>query len=287
MMNHLVIVGPTASGKTGLSLKAASLFGGAVICADSRTVYKEMDIGTAKPTPQEQAGIKHYCLDLAYPNQEFTVADFKQHANAAFNEIAQQNTLAITVGGSGLYVDSFIYNFSFTNHDATVQRDYKDATIETLQKMITKRGLALPENNKNKRYLLNVLARGNVAPATRAALPPSTVVIGLQPDSDTLRDNIRIRADYMFKNGVAEEVEALTNTYGKNCKAMQGGIYSVLQAYIEGREDMAAAKEKFIISDWHLAKRQRTWFKRNPDIKWFENADAALAWLKHQQQGTL
>jgi tRNA dimethylallyltransferase len=278
-IKHIVIVGPTASGKTSLSIKLAKLYNAEIIAADSRTVYRGMDIGTAKPRKDEQIRARHHCLDLVYPNQPFTVADFKYHANNSLTDILNSRKLAITVGGSGLYVDSFIYDYSLTNHDMAVHQKYKDESIENLQQIIINLGLAMPENRKNKRYLLNTLARGVGANSTRSTLPDSTLLIGINPENDVIKENIRLRTDYMINNGVIEEVKLLNSKYGKGCKAMQGGVYKALQSFIEGQEDINAAKEKIKRSDWQLARRQRTWFKRNDDINWFNSAQQAESWL--------
>lgn len=279
MIRHLVIVGPTASGKTTLSLDIANQFNGEIICADSRTVYKGMDIGTAKPTVKERGKIKHHCLDLVYPNEQFTVAGFKHNANEALGEIIDNNKLAITVGGSGLYVNSFIYDYSFVQHNTEAYILYKNESIENLQKIIIDKGLVLPENYKNKRYLLNTLARDGNQGTNNSKLPQDTLIIGINPPDEDLRNKIIIRSDQMFRGGVVEEVKALTAKYGKICKALQGGIYSALQDYIEDKEDLEIAKIKSVTADWQLAKRQRTWFKRNKDIVWFCNVQEANKWL--------
>ena len=285
-IKHIVIVGPTASGKTALSLDIAKRFDGEIIAADSRTVYKGMNIGTAKPSPKDQKTIKHYCLDLVNPDDTFNVADFKEEANKALDAIKAFGKLALTVGGSGLYIDSFVYNYTLAKHDISVYQKYQSESIESLQQIIINSGLTMPDNYKNKRYLLSTIARGHQV-TDKSKLPAHTIIIGINPGADVLKDRITVRAKYMFDNGVIDEVRHLTDKYGKSCRAMKGGIYSALQPYLEGEEDVESAKQRFIRSDWQMARRQMTWLKRNQDIIWFSDSDKANGWLVERMQGKL
>lgn len=285
-LQHLVIVGPTASGKTKLSIEAAQLLNAEIICADSRTVYVGMDIGTAKPTQQEQALVRHHCLDIVRPDEPFTVADFVGYAQAAKGRIEQVGKRVVTVGGSGLFVDGFVYAYSFSPPNKEVREKYQSYTIERLQDELVAKEISLPTNAKNKRHLLLALERQGVPPSTRQSLPKGTVIIGINPPKEVLFARIEKRAISMLEDGVAKEVAKLYAHYGDQ-RAFLGGAYSALRPYLCGDETIEQALNSMIAYDKRLAKRQLTWFKRNPDITWFTSAEDALVWLKRQERSTL
>lgn len=286
MINHIVIVGPTASGKTALAIDIAKIFDGEIICADSRTVYKEMNIGTAKPTAKEQASAPHHCLDLVYPNQPFTVADFVKAAKKAKKEIELSNKISITVGGSGLYIDAFLYDFSLHPPNQTLRDYYQDWSVESLITELEKKEVPLPKNYKNKRHLLLALERQGRANATKNPLPEDTVIIGLNPPKDVLLDRIIKRSQKMIDDGVVQEVTTLYKKYGQQ-KAFLGGSYGALVGYINGERTIEEALQDMVSYDKKLAKRQMTWFKRNQDIHWFESSELALIWCEQQLRSTL
>lgn len=285
-LNLLAIVGPTASGKTGLAIEIAKQMNGEIIAADSRTVYKGLDIGTAKPSLAEQQTVPHYGLDLVGPGQQFSVADFKTYTDTKIMAIQKQGKLPLLVGGTGLYIDAVLYDFSFAppNHELREQLDNKG--IIELQAMITEAGLPMPENKDNKRYLIRTLERGTLLPDKKPLLP-KTVIIGLNPDKATLKQRITERAHLMLKQGVLSEVEWGIKTYGLESTAMTGGVYRIFRDVIRGKLTEEQAVELFVTSDLQLAKRQLTWFRRNPDIIWFDSADAAYTWFRHEFIGTL
>lgn len=285
-MHHIVIVGPTASGKTALSLRLATLLNGEIICADSRTVYKGMDIGTAKPTAQDQALVKHHCIDLVYPNEPFTVADFVIAAKQAEQTIRHSSKTPITVGGSGLFIDGFIYDYSFVAPNPEVRKTYQSWSVTQLQQEIIKRNIALPVNSKNKRHLTLALERANRPTPTKKALPKDTMIIGIAPEKDVLLGNIEQRANQMIQEGVLEEVSHMYKTYNTS-PALLGGVYRTVQPYLRGEQSIDATLQSIITYDKKLAKRQLTWFKRNPDITWFTSPQEALEWFMNHKQGTL
>ena len=151
-VKYVVIVGPTASGKTGLSIKIAKKYGGEVIAADSRTVYQGLNIGTAKPTVAEQQGIQHWGFDLVGPGASFSVADFKQYATDTMKDIRARNNLPIIVGGTGLYVDALVYDFSLAEPNLELRRELYHLGVIELQGRIRDKGLLMPVNNQNKRH---------------------------------------------------------------------------------------------------------------------------------------
>lgn len=238
----LAIVGATASGKTSLAIEIARKYNGEIICADSRTVYRGMNIGTAKPTQAEQAAAMHHLLDVVNPDEAFTVADFKKLAEEAVQEVTVHGKLPIVVGGSGLYVDALLYDFSFSD---STSRD--------------------PENPRHS---------DPTVAKSRKPLREGTFILGLNPEREVVRERIRERVEQMVADGFTDEVRNLLAKY-PNEKAVQAPGYKAFKEYIDGDISLDEAKQRFVINDSQLAKRQVTWFKRNPDIHWFENAEDA------------
>jgi tRNA dimethylallyltransferase len=285
-INLLAIVGPTASGKTALSIAIAKKYNGEIIAADSRTVYKFMDIGTAKPSMIERSNVPHWGFDLVAPDQNMTVADYKAYADNKIKEIYKRKHLPILVGGSGLYVDAVMYDFNFAPANERLRQELEGLNITELQQKIISKGLKMPENHQNKRYLIRVLERGNV-PLTRKKLQPGAVIIGINPSKEILKTGIKKRVLRMIKDGVIEEVKLVSDKYGWQNEAMSGGAYRVLKPLIEGQIDKNEAIDRLVASDMKLAKKQMTWFKRNPDIHWSQSVKSASSWLDKQISGKL
>lgn len=269
----IVIVGETASGKTALSIDLARRFNGEIICADSRTIYKGMDIGTAKPSTDEQAGIRHFGLDLVEPDQKFTVYDFQALAKAAIEDISARGKLPILVGGTGLYVDSILYDYSFRSPGGhTDHPEWQELSVEELQNRLIAGGIPLPENARNPRHLLRALqTKGEQS--FRSELRPHSLVIGIKVDRDVLKQRISSRIDAMVAAGLIEEARKLGNAYGWDTEALKTPAYQAIHAYISNEVTLEQAKAAFAQADIHLAKRQRTWFKRNKSIHWLSNRD--------------
>lgn len=271
----IAIVGPTASGKTSLALKIAEQFDGEIICADSRTVYKDMDIGTAKPTPEEQARVRHWGLDIATPGDRFTVADFKEYAMAAIADIRSRDKLPLLVGGTGMYIDAVLYNYSFAGSYNELHREqYQDMTVEDLINYCNNNNIILPENYKNKRHLITAIERKSTSSISKSPLPNDFFVVGIATDKQVLRTRIVERSEQLFQNGVAKEATILGEKYGWDSEAMTGNIYPLLYRHAQGLLTMDQVKDMFGKSDIQLAKRQMTWFRRNPDIMWATLNDA-------------
>ena len=150
----IVITGPTGSGKTGLAIELAEKWGGEIVCADSRTVYKGMDIGTAKPTIEERARVPHHLLDIIEPNERFTVHDFQQFARKAIVEIRTRGHIPFLVGGTGLYIDSVVLDYEFPEDDAELREYLSVKSIGELHSMIKSQHIAIPQNDQNKRHLV-------------------------------------------------------------------------------------------------------------------------------------
>jgi tRNA dimethylallyltransferase len=272
----IAIVGETASGKTALALHLASLFDGEIIAADSRTVYRGMDIGTAKPTLQEQKLVRHHLIDVVNPNTTFSAADFQRLAKEAIADVHRRKKLPIVVGGTGLYVDALLYNFTFRPRADPAQRvELERLDVAALQEIIIGRGLPMPRNNQNPRHLMRTIETNGVA-TTRYALPPHTLIIGKKIEREILRQQLLDRVDSMVDAGFVDEVVHVAEQYGWSAPGLQAPGYRAFHDYIEGIDSLQQAKDKFIHNDWQLAKRQRTWFKRNPDIKWIYKTEEAV-----------
>jgi tRNA dimethylallyltransferase len=282
----LGLVGPTASGKTALAIDIAKKYDGEIIAADSRTVYRGLDIGTAKPSPQEQSDIPHYGIDLVGPGDNFTVADFKLYANKKIKDIQNRGNLPILVGGSGLYIDAVLYDFSLVSGSKELRGELEGLSLEQLQDKIKQFGLTMPENLKNRRYLIRTLERGQVE-SSKKPLPKGAIIIGVNPPKGVLRQRIEERALLMVKSGVIEEVKNGGKLYGWGSAAMTGGIYRAFKGVVEGEKTIDQGIAEFILSDLRLAKKQLTWLRRNKDINWFKDSRGALDWFNKEVQGKL
>jgi len=281
----VVIVGPTASGKTSLAIKLAEKFNGEIISADSRTIYCDLNIGTAKPTAAEQKRVKHWGIDLVDPNQRFTVADYQKYALAKIADIRGRGKIPFLVGGSGLYVDAVLFNYEFgSNADKKLRDELNEMTVEELQNYCNKHNILLPENYKNKRYLVRTIECKSDVKNTRNKIRDDTIVAGILVDGDELRGRIAKRVCAMFDGGIEEETRQSFAKYAPNFdgspesfaklpEALKSNIYPIVWRMLNGeisRDEAIALSE---IDDWHLTKRQMTWFRRNPAIEWLPSGE--------------
>lgn len=275
----IVIVGPTASGKTGLAIKLAEKYNGEIICADSRTIYKYMDIGTAKPTPDERARVLHWGLDLVEPGARFTAADFKEYALQKIDEIRGRGHVPFLVGGTGLYVDGVIFDYGFGGDvDEVLRRRFDSMELDELHKYCYKNNIKLPVNKLNKRHVIREIERiGSTQKSSDAPLDDS-IVVGITTDRDVLRTRIEQRSEQLFENGVVDEAIMLGKKYGWDNEAMTGNIYPLVHQHLENKLTLSEVQQKFTILDWRLAKRQLTWLRRNQYITW-KNLEEAEHYL--------
>ena len=268
----VVIVGETASGKTALAIELARRFNGEIIAADSRTVYMGMDIGTAKPSMAERQGIPHFGLDVVEPGQHFSVYDFQQLAQSAIENTSSRGRLPIIVGGTGLYVDSVLYDFTFRSRPAAqIREQLQGLSIEELQNSILAAHLPLPENSQNPRHLTRILESGE-APKQHKKLRENTLVLGISLPREELEQRIKSRVETMVAAGLVDEIRTLAVRYG-DTEAFRTPGYKAFLEYIRGNMTLEAAKQQFARDDLRLAKRQRTWFKRSSDIHWLSGSD--------------
>lgn len=246
-----VIVGPTGSGKTGVAIeiaqkialrKVGGFSGAEIISADSRAIYKGMDVGTAKPSSAEQGLVKHWGIDLASPGERFTVADWKAYAEQKILEICNRGLVPIVVGGTGLYVDALVYNYHFSEE---AKKNYSDR-----QKM-------------DNRF----------------------AIFGIKWDMEDLRKRLELRVNKLFVQELYEETEGLVAKYGWGSQAMKSNIYQFAWKYLQGEISLEEAERLAVLDDYHLAKRQMTWFKRNQEIEWLPLEKIESAVLKCIQDG--
>ena len=267
----IVIVGPTASGKTSLAINLAEIYGGEIICADSRTVYKDMDIGTAKPSYEDCQRVPHWGIDLVYPYEYFSAAEFKQYSLKKIEDIRSRNKIPFLVGGTGLYIDAIVFDYKFGNKSDVKKRTLLEKlTIEELWEYCSKNNIELPDNYNNKRYVIRCIEQGGINNSRKVDINNNIIVVGISTDRDNLRKRIKDRIEQFFDNNVVEEARILGKIYGWDNRAMSGNIYPILHKYIDNEINIEEAKVEIFYRDWHLAKRQMTWFRRNKNIEWLE-----------------
>jgi tRNA dimethylallyltransferase len=274
----IVIVGPTASGKSALAMRLAREFNGEIIAADSRTIYTGLDIGTAKPTKSEQNEIRHWGIDLVVPGQPFSVKDFQEYAYAAIQDIRDRGKTPILVGGTGLYVDAVVFSYSFPDAYRDEERHrLMELSLEQLHEYCYKNNIELPENRLNKRYVINAILRAGNNGVKRRAPLANSYIVGIATEKETLRSRITERAKSIVSAIGISEALAAGEKYGWNNEAMTGNIYRLVRDYDPQTETIDMLRDKFVTLDWRLAKRQLTWLKRNEHILWL-TADEAYTY---------
>ena len=281
----IAVVGPTASGKTALAVSLAKRFHGEVISADSMQIYKQMNIATAKPTVEEMDGVPHHLIDCLDLSQKFSVADYTALAHQKAAEIYARGHLPILAGGTGLYIDSVVNNISFSEirTDEELRKELTrlaeekgaDYLLEELNRFDPESAKRLHPNNLSRIIRAIEVYRLTGITMTehqrRSRLTPSgydAVMIGLDfHDRQKLYDRINLRVDRMFADGLLEEArEILSN---KNLGTARQAIgYKELQHYFDGQESLEEAIQKIKQETRRYAKRQLTWFRRNPNIHW-------------------
>ena len=284
----LVVCGPTASGKTRMAVELAKAHNGEVVSADSMQIYRTMDIGTAKPTPEEMQGVPHHMLDVADPEQDFSVACYVDMAAACVDDILSRGKLPILAGGTGLYIDSLLSGRDFAAFDPDsglrerLEQEYAQAGGEA---MLTRLAAIDPETaarlhpNDAKR-IIRALEVWHATGMTitqhnlrTQALPPryQALTIGLAFEQrEDMWSRIDRRVDEMMEKGLVAEVQGLlARGVPDKCTAMQAIGYKEMAAALRGDGDVMRAAEEIKLRSRQYAKRQLTWFGRNKDTCWF------------------
>jgi tRNA dimethylallyltransferase len=286
-MNHLVaIVGPTGVGKSKLALRLAQAFDGEIVSADSRQVYRYMDIGTAKPSREELSLVLHHLIDIVDPDEDFSLAQYQQLAYRAIEDIQQRHKLALLVGGSGLYIWSVLEGWRIPHvapdpefrHslEEKVNRVGKGELYEELTRVdpIAARGVD-PRNVRRTIRALEV-HRGAEIPFSqlqrKTAPPLNTLIIGLTADRVELYRMVDLRVDEMIKRGLVDEVKKLVNRgYDFNLSAMSGIGYKQIGMFLRGELTLVTAIQQIKFETHRLVRHQYTWFRLKDDrIKWFD-----------------
>ncbi len=281
----VVIIGPTASGKTALSLKLAKKKGAEIVSADSCQIYKEMNIGTAKPTKKEMARIKHYLIDIKKPSEDYTVAEYKRDALNAINKIIASGKLPIVVGGTGLYISAVVNNLEIPEVKPNL------ALRKKVEAKIKKYGLQsafeeLVELDPEATYIVDSRNPRRVIRALEVAIltgKPFTdqrkqgqklfnfLQIGIKIPDQILRKRIELRTKMMVHNGLVKEVKKLIGKYNKKQKAFDAIGYREIIDYLDGKITLSEAEKLISLNTWHFAKRQITWFKKYaPNAIWLK-----------------
>lgn len=270
----VVIVGETASGKSALALELAEKFSGELICADSWTVYKGFDIGTAKPSQAERARVPHHLLDVVDPAAGFNAVEFQRLAKAAIDDISSRGKLPILVGGTGLYVDSVLFDYQFLPPtDPEVRSELNALSLpEVLHRAeeleLDTTGIDL----RNKRRVIRLIENNGQRP-TRHDMRTNTLVLGVSVPRSELSERIGQRVDTMLAAGLETEAGKLAERFGWDVEPMKGIGYREWREYFSGRQSIAETRARIVKATLDLAKRQRTWFKRNKSIQWLDNRD--------------
>ena len=267
----VAIIGPTASGKSDLALALAQRYTGEIMCADSRTVYRGLDIGAAKPSPADRALIPHHLLDLVDPDQTLSVAAFKQAAEMAIGQITARKHVPFLVGGSGLYLDSILYDYQFPSEaDYSLRAELDELSSDELLgrlQIVDPKAYGSIDMSNRRRVSRAIETAGQVRGRTNK-LRGSTIVIGMAMNKEVIQQRIDLRIKNMLKEGFFDEVKVLGAKYGWDNEAMSGIGYRAFQAASEGRMTVDEAAKEFARGDMRLVKKQLTWFRRNKAIHW-------------------
>ena len=270
----IAILGPTAVGKTSLSIELAKYYNAEVINFDAMQVYEKMNIGTAKVTKEEMDGVKHHLLSHVKitANANYSVYDYQKEARALINDLLTKGKNVILVGGTGLYLKATLYDYSFK--EGTSSKSYDDLSNEELVKKIEKHKIKdIPHINNRVRLvrLLNKLENGEeIGTNGNNLLYPDTYFIGLTTERDNLYNLINKRVDTMFSNGLLEEINSL-RPYYENSKALRTAIgYKEFIPYFKNEISLDEVKDNIKKNSRHYAKRQYTFFKHQFNIKWFD-----------------
>lgn len=285
MKKTVFIVGPTASGKTSISIDCATKMNGEIINADSVQIYKEFDIGSAKIKEEEKRNIKHYMIDVCTPSEEYNVQVYSKSARQIIHSLLKKNTVPFIVGGSGLYINSLIYELHFgkTEPNYELRKYYelkaKFEGTESLYQELLKKDSAQAEKIGPNNYprlvraleIINMtgekMSEQREVPKINKEIHP--LIIGLYLPRDILIKRIEKRIDTMLDAGLIEEVNHIVDKYGYDIKPLEAIGYKEVVAFLNGLYSYTQMRERLIVNTRQYAKRQMTWFRKIPIIHWF------------------
>ncbi|GIN88742.1 tRNA dimethylallyltransferase [Heyndrickxia sporothermodurans] len=282
----IVLIGPTAVGKTELSLQLAKEFNGEIISGDSMQIYKGMDIGTAKIKYEDRKGIPHHLIDIIEPNESFSVADFQEAVREQINDISKRNALPMIVGGTGLYIQSVIYDYHFSDaagdeairnyYEKKVKEEGNLSIYQILQEKDPESAKKIHPNNVRRviRALEVIESTGKTASEYQQQQKPDLLydvaLIGLTMDREKLYERINLRVDLMMEEGLLEEVKGLYDLHFNNAQSTQAIGYKELFEYFDGKVTLDEAIQQLKQNSRRYAKRQLTWFRNKMDVSWFD-----------------
>ena len=284
----ICIVGPTASGKTALSIELAKQVNGEIISSDSMQIYKDMNIGTAKVTKEEMQGIQHYLIDFVSPNERYSVSNFKKDAENAIEEILMKGKVPIIAGGTGLYIDSLIYGIEYPEME--LDKEYRNflmkcAETEEGLKKIWKEAKKVDEeavkkiSPNDKKRIIRILEIYQATGKNKTEQERLSRINGIKYDfkvfamdmnREKLYERINRRVDLMLEQGLVEEVKALKEKYECFPTAMQGLGYKEVVQYLRNEDTYEEMVEKIKQETRRYAKRQMTWFRKNKQTTWLK-----------------
>lgn len=283
----VAIIGPTASGKTALSIRLAKEMDGEIINGDSMQVYRQLNIGTAKITPEEMQGIPHHLLDIKEPTEGFSVAEYQQLVREKITEIQSRGKMPILVGGTGLYVQSVLYDFQFTKQEVNEEARstyYKELEQLGPEEMHAKLqqidpAAAADIHPNNTRRVIRALEMAELAGVSRAEEQFNRgdvplyrhLIIGMDMEREKLYERINLRVDLMMEAGLLEEVRALYDAGIRDVQSIKAIGYKEFYAYFDGRATLEGAIEQVKQNSRRYAKRQLTYFRNKMDVQWIGN----------------
>ena len=283
MKKLITIVGPTAVGKTDLTLALAKYYNGQVISGDAYQVYKQLNIGTAKPTTDELAAVPHHLINILEPDDDYSVSIFQQQAKSLIDQLNNNHVVPILSGGTGLYVQSLLENYNFNDIKPNTKLRIKldelyaeygvDGLREYAQNLAEKGGIEIKYTDKHRLYrAIELMTAGDyesLIKQTKDGLSYKGPVIGLQRERSDLYDRINRRVEIMFEQGLVDEVKTLLDSgVNPQCQAFKGIGYKEVIQYLEGLISYDACVDLIQKNTRHFAKRQITWYKRMPYIEW-------------------
>ena len=270
MKDIIVIVGPTGIGKTKLSIELAKKLDAEIINGDSVSIYKKLDIGSAKPTIKEREGIVHHLIDIKDVDEDYTVFDYQKDVRRLINEINSRKKRIIIVGGTGLYIKAALYDYNFT--EGTTYNEYNNLSNEELLSRVKEFNIdKVPELNNRKRLvrLLNKLENNEEITSNKDKLLYHINVIGLETNREVLYERINNRVDQMLNNGLIDEINSLKEYYPKS-RILNSAIgYKEFYNYLFNNGSLEEAIEMIKLNSRRFAKRQFTFFRNQFDTKWF------------------